>query len=96
MSTAGKQGRLSDKELMVLHEQRGRHMLAIAAKNGAGILILGAFGCGAFQNNPQVVAEAYSHILPEFDGFFQEVHFAVYCSPKETTNYEVFKKILLL
>ena len=69
-------------------------MLAAAAEQGAEILILGAFGCGAFQNDPRVVAEAYKKVLAELDGVFREVHFAVYCSPRDQVNYEVFKKVL--
>ena len=90
----GNQVHLSDKELMALHEKRGRHLLAAAAEQKAEIMILGAFGCGAFQNDPKVVAEAYKKILAEFDGVFREVHFAVYCSPRDTANYDVFKKVL--
>lgn len=92
--STGTQVHLSDKELLALHEKRGRHLLAIAAKQGAEILILGAFGCGAFQNEPRVVAEAYKKVLREFEGVFQEVHFAVYCSPRDMRNYEVFKKVI--
>ena len=92
--STGKQVHLSDKELLALHVKRGSHLLAIAAEQGADILILGAFGCGAFQNDPRVVAEAYKKVLSEFEGVFQEVHFAVYCSPRDMRNYEVFKKVM--
>ena len=34
-------------------------MFTVAASKGTDILVLGAFGCGAFQNNPEVVARAY-------------------------------------
>lgn len=91
---AGAQVHLTDQELMDLHVKRGRHLLAAAAEQGAQIMILGAFGCGAFQNDPKIVAEAYKQVLPEFEGVFREVHFAVYCSPRDTRNYEVFKKVL--
>jgi uncharacterized protein (TIGR02452 family) len=90
----GNQVHLSDKELMALHEKRGRHLLAAAAEQKAEIMILGAFGCGAFQNDPKVVAEAYKKILAEFDGVFREVHFAVFCSPRDTGNFDAFKKVL--
>ena len=71
-----------------------KYSLAAAAEQKAEIMILGAFGCGAFQNDPKVVAEAYKKVLEEFDGVFREVHFAVYCSPRDTANYDAFKKVL--
>ena len=92
--SSGNQVHLSDKELMAMHEKRGRHMLAAAAEQKAEIMILGAFGCGAFQNEPKVVAEAYKKLLAEFDGVFREVHFVVYCSPRDAANYDIFKKVL--
>ena len=69
-------------------------MFTVVAHHGADIFVTGAFGCGAFQNNPEVVAAAYKKILPEFDGYFKEVVFAIYCRANETINYEMFKKVL--
>lgn len=85
---------ISDEELFALHETRLRHMFTVAAHHGAEIFVTGAFGCGAFKNNPAVVAQAYKKILPEFDGYFKEIIFAIYCRPQETINYDTFKKIL--
>ena len=85
---------LSDAELLKIHEMRGRHMLTILAHHGAEIFVTGAFGCGAFANNPEVVAQAYKNILPDFDGCFKEIVFAIYCTPRETINFDAFKKIL--
>ena len=86
---------ISDDELFALHERRLRHMLTVVAHEGAEIFVTGAFGCGAFENNPEVVARAFKKVLPEFDGLFKEVVFAIYCRPHELTNFEVFKKILV-
>ena len=86
--------KVSDEELFALHERRLRHMFTVVAHHGAEIFVTGAFGCGAFRNNPEVVARAYKKILPEFDGYFKEIVFAIYCRPQEMTNFEVFKKIL--
>ena len=86
---------ISDEELFDLQETRIRHMLTVVAHHGAEIFITGAFGCGAFQNNPEIVAEAYKKILPEFDGFFKEVVFAIYCRPQETINFDTFRRILV-
>ncbi len=86
---------LSDKELLKIHEQRARHMLTVLANNGVKIFVTGAFGCGAFRNNPYVVAQAYKNVLAEFDGHFKEIIFAVYCTPREMKNFDAFNKILL-
>ena len=85
---------ISDDELFALHESRLRHMFTVVAHHGADIFVTGAFGCGAFQNNPEIVAEAYKKILPEFDGYFKEIVFAIYCRPQETINFDTFKRIL--
>lgn len=84
---------ISDEELFALHESRLRHMLTVVAHHGAEIFVTGAFGCGAFKNNPEVVARAYKKILPEFDGIFKEIVFAIYCRADETINYDTFKRI---
>ena len=86
---------INDAELFKLQESRIRHMFTVVAHHGAEIFITGAFGCGAFKNNPEVVAEAYKKILPEFDGFFKEVVFAIYCRPQETINFDTFRRILV-
>lgn len=86
--------KMTDSELLSLHKKRGRHILGIAAENGDDILVLGAFGCGAFRNDPQIVARAYKELLPEFEGMFDEIVFAVYCTPDNTKNFDTFKRIL--
>lgn len=85
---------VSDEELFALQETRLRHIFTVVAHHGAEIFVTGAFGCGAFRNNPEVVVNAYNKILPEFDGFFKEIVFAIYCRPHETQNFDTFKKIL--
>jgi len=86
--------KISNEELFALHESRLRHMFTVVAHHGAEIFVTGAFGCGAFENDPEVVANAYKKILPEFDGYFKEIIFAIHCPPQDTKNYDTFKKIL--
>ena len=81
-------------ELLDLHLQRARKILSVAAANHADCLVLGAFGCGAFRNDPSVVAQAYRTILPEFEKYFREIRFAVFTPPYDRTNFEVFRKML--
>ncbi len=83
---------LKNQELLDIHIKRGRRILDIARLHGNDVVILGAFGCGAFKNNPEIVAEAYTKLLEEYDGVFETIEFAVYCSPKDTTNFDVFQR----
>lgn len=85
---------MNDAELFGYHVKRAMHILTCAAAHGADTLVLGAFGCGAFHNNPEVVARAYKVALGEFPKVFKRIEFAVYCSPADRTNYEVFKRVL--
>lgn len=91
---SGNPANITDEELFALQEKRLRHIFTVVAHHGADIFVTGAFGCGAFQNNPEVVAQAYKKILPEFDGCFKEIVFAIYCKAGDTINYDTFKKVL--
>ena len=90
----GKPVRVTDAELLELHKSRGRKILSVAAENGVDVIVLGAFGCGAFRNNPMIVARAYKEILAEFDGCFENVTFAVYCQPDDKGNFNTFNRVL--
>ena len=85
-------GNMNDAELFGYHVKRAIHMFTVAAAKGADVLVLGAFGCGAFQNNPEVVARAYKVAIQEFPKVFKKIEFAVYCPPGSSVNYDVFSK----
>lgn len=87
---------ISPQDLLALHEQRGRKILSVAAQQGAEVVILGALGCGAFQNDPEIVARAYKNILPEFAHYFKTIEFSVYCRPSDDSNYRAFNEIVKL
>lgn len=84
---------IPQSKLYEIHKKRGSHILSIAAANDTDILVLGAFGCGAFRNNPDTVSKAYIDILPDFMGYFSEIRFAVYCSSPDSRNFKAFNKI---
>ena len=86
--------RISQKELQALHEKRMRKVLDIAWKNGNEVVILGAFGCGAFSNPPLAVAQAMKAVVQEYRMKFETIEFAVYCSPRDNSNFRVFQNIL--
>ena len=83
---------MNHAELFGYHVKRAIHMLTCAAAKHADTLVLGAFGCGAFENDPEVVARAYKVALQEFPKVFKRIVFAVYCPPGGSKNYDVFKK----
>ena len=72
------------KELMT---KRIKRILDVAAKEKVEVLILGAFGCGAFGNPPEVVSDIFASLIRNYN--FETVEFAVYCRG-DTTNFDVF------
>lgn len=86
--------KITDMKLQQLHEKRMRRILTIAAQEGNDTVILGAFGCGAFRNPPEVVARAVKNVIGEFSRYFDTIEFAVYCSPRDDSNFRVFERML--
>lgn len=92
----GEAVRVRDKDLLLLHEKKLRRMLDVAVMEGAETIILGAFGCGAFSNNPEVVALANKNVIKDYLHAFKNIEYAVYCSPKDDRNYQIFERVLRL
>lgn len=72
---------------------RIRNILEVAAANDADNLVLGAFGCGAFNNPPDLVARCFRYYLVDkgYRDYFKRVVFAIKGGGR---NYEVFRNIL--
>ena len=85
--------KLSNDELQYIHETKLRRILDIALENGAEVMILGAYGCGAFQNPPAVVARAMFNVVREYIKEFKTIEFAIYCSLWDQLNYKEFTRI---
>ena len=60
--------------------------------NGAEAIVLGAFGCGAFRNDPKVVAAAAKAVIGDDLHAFRAIEFAVYCRPGDSANYDAFTR----
>ena len=85
---------ISREELQALHEKRIHRVLDIAWKKENEVVILGAFGCGAFRNPPTVVAQAMKTVVQEYRKNFETIEFAVYCSTQYDANYRIFQQVL--
>lgn len=58
--------------------ERVRKVLAIAAGHGHDAVVLGAWGCGVFKNDPELIAELFHEALTtRYMGVFARVNFAV-------------------
>ncbi|HEY1180438.1 MAG TPA: TIGR02452 family protein [Phytomonospora sp.] len=57
--------------------RRAKRVLTVAAAHGHRVLVLGAWGCGVFRNEPVTVAEAFKGALAEVP-YFDRVVFAIY------------------
>lgn len=84
--------KLLDSELETLLTSRIRRIFEIATAEGNRVLVLGAFGCGAFMNPPAVVAKVFYNVMQDFIGCFETIEYAVYHLPRETENYETFRR----
>ncbi len=82
---------LSVKEQYGIHRERIGRIMSVAADSGAESLVLGAFGCGVFRNDPAAVAKASKDALSEHEGCFREVVFAIYGSGE---NLDAFRSEL--
>lgn len=74
------------------HIKRVQRILDVAVLNREEVVILGAFGCGAFQNPPTIVAEAMTRAAEKYNHAFEIIEFAVYCTLYDLTHYDIFKK----
>ncbi len=71
---------------------RAIKILQAAAVNGHSNIILGAWGCGAFGNNPEMVANVFKVALEQVPSF-ENVYFAVYDTRTPPVLYETFRKV---
>jgi len=88
---AQKYQKISDKENTKVLRSRIKFVLNIARENNVDILVLGAYGCGVFGQNPKEVASIFKEYLSTTHKCFDKVIFAI---PKgRDGNYSVFKSV---
>ncbi len=86
----------NEEELQSVMVERIKRILKIFHVNDCTDLVLGAFGCGVFGNDPEFVAAAFHRIiLEEYNGHFRSITFAIWTPPKclipmEDKNYSAF------
>ena len=84
---------VSEDKLRDVFRKRIENILSVAAANDVDVLVLGAFGCGAFNNPPELVADEFYELVVKigFGRFFRKVIFAIKSDGERgKANYEAF------
>ncbi len=82
-------GNFTDEECQRVMYNRIVFLMHMAAYNKVDNLILGAWGCGVFRNDPTFVANAFYGVQALYDGYFRNI---VYVMPKDA-NYDTFIRV---
>lgn len=74
--------------LKQLFKGRIKNIFESAIDNDVDAIILGAFGCGAFKNLPEIVAKAFHEVIDEnaYNSYFKKIIFAI----KSTNNNDPY------
>jgi uncharacterized protein (TIGR02452 family) len=79
---------ISEEENTIALRSRIKFVLDIAKDNNIDVLILGAFGCGEFGNDPVIVSKIFKEYLNTYD--FETVIFAIPPSQNSIVFYNTF------
>lgn len=83
----------SEKNDIALQE-RVRFVLQVARDNNVDVLLLGAFGCGVFSQNPERCATLFKEYLTtEFAGAFETVVFPIPAGRRSNKNHDKFHEV---
>ena len=76
-------------------KRRMKLALAVFADHGDRNLILGAYGCGVFRNDPVLIAKWWKELLEEgFDCYFESVFHAVLDRSQNQACIRAFERIM--
>jgi uncharacterized protein (TIGR02452 family) len=78
-------------------KRRIEKIAAISLYYGYDHLLLGAFGCGVFQNQPYPIATSFKTLLKEtpwYQEAFKTIHFAVLDTTKDQNTFQTFQRVL--
>lgn len=82
------------KQLPEVFKERIAQVLSAAYRNNCDTLILGAWGCGVFRNEPLDVANYFKIIINKhFQKVFKKIVFAIYDASKNGQNIAAFESV---
>ena len=92
--TAKKYCNVNQNENHEVLKQRIDFMFKIAIHQNIANLVLGAWGCGVFQQNPREVASLFMYFADKYKFYFNNIVFAVPDS-KSNSNYDAFFDVVV-
>lgn len=89
------QNDVNNAVLFDIFKKRIVSVFSAAIDNGAEAVVLGAWGCGAFKNPPQIVAKAFREVISEnfSNDCIGEIVFAIKSTDKPSVNITEFQKV---
>ncbi len=84
--------RMDKEKARKIFTSRIEQIVLSAIANEAECIVLGAWGCGAFGQDPALVANSFATVLNKYSGYFREVVFAIKPTPHwgEADLYSTF------
>lgn len=92
-------GEATQEQIDQVMIKRIEKILAVSIINGYKKIVLGAFGCGVFRNDPNTVAKYFKDILidnPKYQNQFDKIVFAVLDNSRDQSNFNAFKNLFPL
>ena len=85
---------ISNDELRSVLHDRYSFILQAAYNNNVADVVLGAYGCGVFKNDPQLCAEVWNEVIDEYAGCFRNICFPMFSY--NSKNFDIFFKEICL
>lgn len=95
-STAVNSNVIKDKRDRMCIEYMMKNRMTLITRlfveNKCDAIILGAYGCGFFGNDPYVMASIWRGIIRDYGGYFKNIVFAI--PNDKDNNFATFKEVL--
>lgn len=82
------------REMKNIMRSKIHNIFKVAICTNQQVLVLGAFGCGAFRNPPNEVAKLFNEIIPIYRKYFKHIVFPIIDTYLGTSNYAIFNSII--
>lgn len=86
---------ISNDKLFQYHMKRADSIFKSAIDNNIETLVLGAFGCGAFRNPPELVADVYKAAALKYGKYLKNIVFSVKEKGDLGHNTNIFRQMVL-